>query len=64
MMPFFSIHISQGSVATCLKGGGIFKHEFIANLLPSRPVKKFWKSDNSQWSYGQDFGVLFFWLTV
>ena len=41
MMPFFCIHISQGSVATCLKHGGIFKHEFVANLLPSRLVKKF-----------------------
>jgi len=40
MMPFFCIHISQGSVATCLKCGGIFKHEFVANLLPSRLVKK------------------------
>jgi len=40
-MPFFCIHISQGSVATCLKRGGIFKHEFVANLLLSRLVKKF-----------------------
>jgi len=40
MMPFFCIHISEGSVATCLKRGGIFKHEFVANLLPSRLVKK------------------------
>jgi len=40
MTPFFCIHISQGSVATCLKRGGIFKHEFVANLLPSRRVKK------------------------
>ena len=40
MMPFFCIHISQGSVATCLKHGGIFKHEFVENLLPSRLVKK------------------------
>ena len=39
MMPFFCIHISQGSVATCLKRGGIFKHEFVANLLLSRLVK-------------------------
>jgi len=36
-----AIHISQGSVATCLNRGGIFKHEFVANLLPSRLVKKF-----------------------
>jgi len=40
MMPFFCVHISQGSVATCLKRGGIFKHEFVANLLLSRLVKK------------------------
>ena len=39
MMPFFCSHISQGSVPTCLKRGGIFKHEFVANLLPSRLVK-------------------------
>jgi len=47
MMPFFCIYIAQGSVATCLKCGGIFKHEFVANSLPSRLVKKFWNSDNS-----------------
>ena len=40
MMPFSDIHISQGSVATCLKRGGIFKNEFVANLLPSLLVKK------------------------
>ena len=39
MMPFFCIHISQGSVATCLKCGGIFEHEFVVNFLPSRLVK-------------------------
>ena len=47
MMPFFCIHISKGSVATCLKRGGIFKHEFVANLLLSPLVKKILKSDNS-----------------
>jgi len=40
-MPFFCIHISQGSVATGLKRDRIFKHEFVANLLQSRLVKKF-----------------------
>jgi len=34
--------------------------DFVANLLPSWLVKKFWKSDNSLWSYGEEFGVLFF----
>jgi len=32
MMPFFCIHISQGSVATCLKRGGIFKHDFYCKF--------------------------------
>jgi len=41
MMPFLCIHISQGSVATCLKHGGIFKHKFVANLLLSQVVKNF-----------------------
>ena len=35
-----SRHFSQGSVATCLRRVGIFKHEFVANLLPSPSVKK------------------------
>jgi len=43
LTPFFCIHISQGSVATCLKRGGIFKHKFVANLLLSRLVKKILK---------------------
>jgi len=47
MMPFSDIHISQGSVATCLNRGGIFKHEFVANVLRSQLVNKFGKSDNS-----------------
>jgi len=41
MMPFSDIHISQSSVAACLKRGGIFKHKFVANLLQSLIVKKF-----------------------
>ena len=40
MMPFFDIHISQGSLATCLKRGGIVKYNFVANLLSSPIVKK------------------------
>jgi len=37
----FDIRISQGSVATRLRHGGIFKHEFVANLRSSPSVKKF-----------------------
>jgi len=41
MMPFFCIHISQGSVATCLKRGGIFKQEFVGFTTESASEKKF-----------------------
>ena len=37
---FSDIHISQGSVATYLRRGGIFKCEFVANLPLSLPVKE------------------------
>ena len=45
MMPFFCIHISQGSVATRLGCGGVFVYDFVTNFLLS---------------YGQEFSVLFF----
>ena len=61
---FLNIDISQGSVATCLRCGGIFKYELVANLPVSLPVKELWKSVNIWGSYGQEFGVLFFWDTV
>jgi len=38
---FSDIHISQGSVATDLRCGGIFKYGFVANLPLSLPVKEF-----------------------
>ena len=40
---FLNTGISQGSVATCLTCDGIFKHEFIINLLMSLTVKVFRK---------------------
>jgi len=43
-MPFIDIYISQTSVTTCLWRSGIFKHEFVKNLLLSPSVKKVWKS--------------------
>ena len=57
---FLNIDISQGSVATRLRCGGIFKYELVTNLPVSLPVKEFWKSVNIWGSYGQEFGVLFF----
>ena len=38
---FSDIHISQSSVATCLRRGGIFKPKFVVNLLPSPAIKMF-----------------------
>ena len=41
MMPFFCIHISQGSVVTRLGCGGVFVYDFVTNFLPSLTVKEF-----------------------
>ena len=38
---FLNIDISQGSVATRLRCGGIFKYALVANLPVSLPVKDF-----------------------
>ena len=38
---FLNIDISQGSVTTRLRCGGICKYELVANLLMSLPVKEF-----------------------
>jgi len=38
---FLNIDILQGSVATRLRCGGIFKHVLVANLPASLPVKEF-----------------------
>ena len=43
---FLNIDISQGTVATYLRCGGMFKYTFVANLLLRQPVKKFLKSVN------------------
>jgi len=61
---FLNTHILQGSVATRLGCGGVFVYDCVTNFLLSLTVKEFWKSANIWWSYGQELGVLFFWLTV
>ena len=50
------IHISQGSVATCLRRGGIFNQSLLQIYCQ---WKKNWKSANIWWTYGQKLGVLF-----
>ena len=49
------VDTSQGSVAMYLRRGGIFKYEFVANLLLSLLAKEFWKSVNIWRSYGARF---------
>jgi len=61
---FFNTDISQSSVATRLGCGRVFAYDFVTNFLPSLTVKEFWKSVNIWWSYGQELGVLFFWLLL
>ena len=66
-LPLFSdIHISQGSVATHLRCGGIYKYNVVANLPLSLSAKEFWKSVNIWGRYGHEFTQfsVFFWLTV
>jgi len=42
----FNIYISQGSVATLLRFGGIFNVSFIANFHENVSLKEFLKSVN------------------
>jgi len=57
---FYIFHISQGSVATQLRCGGMFSNQFITNFLQNAPVKKFWESVNISRRYGQNFVAYFF----
>jgi len=57
-------HISQSSVATPLKCGGVLVHEFVTNLLLSLTVKKIWKSVNNLVKLWARVRCLVFWLTV
>ena len=62
---FLNIDISQGSVVTELRCGGIIltidnNDNFVASLLVNLLVKEFWKSVNIWRSYGQYCSGLFF----
>jgi len=46
----FSDNISQRSVATYLRSGGIFDDSFITNLLLSLSVKEFKKIGGHYWA--------------
>jgi len=40
-MDFYTFYISQGSVATQLRYGGVFSNHCITNFPQNTPVKKF-----------------------
>ena len=46
IVAFKTPDISQGSVATYLRSGGIFSDSIITNFLVILVVKQFWKSVN------------------
>ena len=54
------IYISQGSVATRLRCGGIFNGSFIANFLQIVAVKEFLKSVNIWRRHELEYGVSLF----
>jgi len=60
----YFFHISQGSVATQLRCGGMFSNHFITNFPQSAPVKKFWESVDIWQRYGQNFVAYFFGATL
>jgi len=60
--------ISQGSVATQLRCGGMFSNHFTTKFSQNAQVKKIRKSVNIGQRYGQNFVAYFFgppckWLT-
>ena len=57
---FTDINVSQGSVATLFRSGGIINDHFIANFPQSVQVKEFLKSVNIWQRYGQKYGGMFF----
>jgi len=61
---FSDTNISQGSVVTRLRCGGIFSYHFTANLSLSLTMKEFWKSVKIWQSESHEFGGPVFWNTV
>ena len=61
---FSVIRVSQGSVATYVRCGGMSTQCCIANFLLSLAVKEFLKSVKIWQSYCQSLGAWFFWNTV
>ena len=60
MACFADDNVSQGSVATCARCGGIFEIHLTANSLRNLPVKKILKSVKNWQNYGHESVAPFF----
>ena len=60
MACFADINVSQGSVATHARCGGIFNSHLTANLPKNLPMKKFLKSVKIWQNYGYESVAPFF----
>jgi len=57
---FYIFYISQGSVATQLRCGGMCSNHFIPNFPQNAPMKTFWQLVNIWHRYGQNSVAYFF----
>ena len=55
----YTFYVSQGSVATQLRCGGMFSNHFTTNFSQNAAVKKFWKSVNIWQRYGKNLWLTF-----
>ena len=56
---FYDINVSQGSVATYARSGGIYNNQIAVNLPRNLPVKRSWKSVKIWQNYSRVCGVTF-----
>ena len=59
-----TFYISQGSVATQLRCGGVFSNHFTTNFSQNAAVKNFLKSVNIWQRYGENVVAYFFGATL
>jgi len=55
----YTFYVSQRSVATQLRCGGMFSNHFTTNFSQNAAVKKFWRSVNIWQRYGKNFVAYF-----
>jgi len=64
MSSFADINVSQGSVATSARSGGIFNMHLTANLPRNLSVEKIFKSVKISQNYGHESVAPLFWPTL